>query len=98
MLRNSVGPDNTIVCDDRDTETIGVFKVLRGARNVAGQLSGRAQAARPALVDGSVGVVVAPCGRLLFVLQLSITDSGKIAEIEVVTDPKRVGRLNLALV
>jgi hypothetical protein len=32
------------------------------------------------------------------VLQLSITDSGKIAEIEVVTDPKRVGRLNLALV
>jgi hypothetical protein len=96
-LLSVLDPD-VVLRDDWDTETISVFKVLRGARNVAGQLSGRAQAARPALVDGSVGVVVAPCGRLLFVLQLSITDNGKIAEIEVVTDPKRVGRLNLALV
>jgi hypothetical protein len=96
-LLSVLDPD-VVLRDDRDTETIGVFKVLRGARNVAGQLSERAQAARPALVDGSVGVVVAPRGRLLFVLQLSITDSSQIAEIEVVTDPKRVGRLNLALV
>jgi hypothetical protein len=68
-LLSVLDPD-VVLRDDRDTETTGVFKVLRGARNVAGQLSGRAQAARPALVDGSIGVVVAPRGRLLFVLQL----------------------------
>lgn len=49
-----------------------------------------------ALVDGVVGVVIAPHGRLLRVLRFTITE-GKIAEIEVVADAQRLAGLNLAV-
>jgi hypothetical protein len=57
---------------------------------------GRARAARPALVNGAVGVVVAPRGRLLMVLSFTIS-SGKIVEIGAIADPERVDQLDLAL-
>jgi hypothetical protein len=41
--------------------------------------------ARLALVDGAVGVVVVPCGRLLVVLAFTFA-GGKIVEIDVVAD------------
>jgi RNA polymerase sigma-70 factor (ECF subfamily) len=63
---------------------------------VAKQFAGRAQAARAVLVNGSVGVVVAPRGRLLLVLALRITH-GKIAEINVIAEPARLQKLDLAL-
>src|SRR5215470_9300311 len=50
----------------------GVPGELHGAAAVAKQFVGRAQATQPALVNGSVGVVLAPYGRLLSVLDLSI--------------------------
>ncbi|MGB6131796.1 MAG: sigma-70 family RNA polymerase sigma factor [Acidobacteriaceae bacterium] len=55
-----------------------------------------AKFARPALVDGTVGVVIAPRGKLFRVLQLTFRD-GKIAHMEVVGDPERLGRLDLAV-
>ena len=72
---------------------------IRGARAVAGQalaFSARSRFSRAALVDGAVGVVVAPRGRLLVVLRLTFAH-GKIAEIDVVTDPARLRRINLAV-
>ena len=57
---------------------------------------GRARAARPALVNGTVGVVVAPRGRLLMVLGFAIS-GGKIVEIDVVAGPERLRRLDLAV-
>ena len=57
---------------------------------------GRAQAARSALVDGAVGVVVAPNGRLMLALRVTIA-SDKIAGIEVIADPDRLGRLEFAV-
>src|SRR5712691_2070815 len=69
---------------------------VRGAQAVAKLFSGRAQAARAALVNGAVGVVVAPRGRLFLVLGLKIS-GGKISEVEVIADPARLRRLDLAV-
>ncbi len=47
----------------------GASPEVRGAASVARQFSGRAQGARPALVNGAVGLVVARQGRLFLVLK-----------------------------
>jgi hypothetical protein len=49
-----------------------------------------------ALVDGAIGVVVAPQGRLVRALRFSIAD-GKIAEIEVIGNPARLGELEVSM-
>jgi len=69
---------------------------IRGAAAVARSFQGRAQGARTALVDGAVGVVVAPNGRLMLVLGLTIAN-GKISRIDVIADPERLGTLELAV-
>jgi RNA polymerase sigma-70 factor (ECF subfamily) len=68
---------------------------LRGAPAVARFFLGRAQAARSALVDGALGAVVAPRGRLLLALTFTIAD-GKVVAIDTVADAERLGRLDLA--
>jgi RNA polymerase sigma-70 factor (ECF subfamily) len=57
---------------------------------------GRARAAQPVLVNGAVGVVVAPRGRLLMVLDFTIRD-GKIVAIDAIADPERLRQLDLAV-
>jgi RNA polymerase sigma-70 factor (ECF subfamily) len=59
-------------------------------------MKGGARAARAALVDGAVGVVVAPRGRLLMVLRFTIAQ-GKIVEIDTVADPERLRQFDLAV-
>jgi RNA polymerase sigma factor (sigma-70 family) len=56
-----------------------------------------AQLTRPALVDGAIGVVVAPRGKLVRALRFTIAN-GKIAEIEVISNPARLGELDVAIV
>jgi RNA polymerase sigma factor (sigma-70 family) len=56
-----------------------------------------ARLTRPALVDGAIGVVVAPQGRLVRALRFTITN-GKITEIEVIGDPARLGELDVSIV
>jgi RNA polymerase sigma-70 factor (ECF subfamily) len=67
---------------------------LRGHDAVARNFAGRAQAARPTMVDGALGLAVYPEGRLLVVLRLTIVD-GQIAEIDAVADPSHLARLDL---
>jgi RNA polymerase sigma-70 factor (ECF subfamily) len=70
-----------------------------GARAVAGRAlaySRNARFAQPALVDGAVGVVVAPRGRLLLVLAFTFR-GGKVVEVDVLADPARLRRLDLAV-
>jgi len=55
-----------------------------------------AQAARPAPANGAAGLVVAPGGRPFSVMGFSIS-GGKIVEIDILADPARVGRLDLAV-
>src|SRR3712207_5214720 len=66
---------------------------VRGAGAVAPlAMRGRAVAARPLLVNGTVGVVVAPRGRLMMILDFTIRD-GKVVSIEAITEPEReIGR------
>jgi RNA polymerase sigma-70 factor (ECF subfamily) len=89
-------PD-VILRTDRAVAPAAAPGELRGAELVARRaVVGRARAARPALVNGAVGVVVAPRGRLLMVLRFTI-EQGKIVAIDAVAEPDRLDQLNLAL-
>ncbi|HEY7483169.1 MAG TPA: sigma-70 family RNA polymerase sigma factor [Streptosporangiaceae bacterium] len=72
---------------------------VRGARRVADETltnTGLARYARPVLVNGALGLVVAPRGRLLLVLELRIT-ADHIAAVNVIGDPARLRELDLTL-
>jgi RNA polymerase sigma factor (sigma-70 family) len=73
---------------------------LRGARDVAeGTLRYARTAtrfARPALIDGDPGLVVAPHGRLSIALTIHI-DNVKITEINVIGQPSRLAELAISL-
>lgn len=69
---------------------------LDGAERVARIFSGRAQAAKAALVEGGVGLVVAPKGRLLLAMRMKI-EGDRIASIQVIADPADLAGLDLAL-
>ena len=56
-----------------------------------------AQLTRPALVNGAIGVVVAPRGRLVRALRFTIVNR-KITEIEVIGNPARLGELDVSMV
>jgi RNA polymerase sigma factor (sigma-70 family) len=86
-------PD-VVLRTDRTAQRLGDVAELRGAETVAANFKGKAQAARPALVDGALGVVVAPQGHLLLVLNLTFAGD-RIAAIEVVADRDRLGALDL---
>jgi len=75
---------------------LGAAPELRGAQAVAAAFRGRARAATPALVDGTVGVLVAPGGRLLLVLRPTIVD-GRIVQIDAVAEPGSLSRLALGV-
>jgi RNA polymerase sigma-70 factor (ECF subfamily) len=75
---------------------------IRGAAAVAAQaLSGLAPALpaahlRPALVNGAAGVVVDVRGRPITVIGFTV-DGGRIAEIDAIADPGRVGKIAATL-
>jgi RNA polymerase sigma-70 factor (ECF subfamily) len=56
-----------------------------------------ARLTRPALVNGAIGVVMAPRGRLVRALRFTIAN-GTITEIEVIGDPARLGELDVSIV
>ena len=69
---------------------------LHGARAVAEMFSGRARAARPALVDGAVGLVWMQRGRPQVVFGFTVAD-GTVVRIELVADPARIGELDITV-
>jgi RNA polymerase sigma-70 factor (ECF subfamily) len=88
-------PD-VVVRADRAAVAVGAPAQVRGAPAVAGQFSGRARLAQPALVDGAVGAVWAPGGRPRVVFGFTIT-RGKIVQIDMLADPARLGQLDLTV-
>ncbi len=91
-------PD-VVVRADRAAVPPGASREVRGATAVAEQaltFSRRARFAQPALVNGAVGVVVAPRGRLILVMAFKVTGE-KIVEIDVLADPVRLRQLDLAV-
>lgn len=75
----------------------GQVRELRGAEKVANFYNGLAQTARTALVDGAIGAVVAPLGRLTRVLDFRV-ENGRIVEIFVAGDPDRLDAVEVAMV
>jgi RNA polymerase sigma factor (sigma-70 family) len=83
---------------DRGTLPQAGSREIRGARTVASQalrFASLARFARPALVNGAAGVVVAPRGRPYAVIGFTIA-RGRIVEMDLLADPERVRRLDLA--
>jgi len=86
---------NVVLQDDRGVD--GAARVIRGVQAVSGQVvAGGARAARPMLIDGAVGIVVAPRGELLFVIKVAIAD-GKITRFHIISDKEQIGQMDLAV-
>lgn len=79
---------------DQVAAKMGGITELRGAAAVAATFKGRAQAAKPALVDGTAGVAVILGGTLKIVLSLTFAGE-RIAGIEAIADPVRIAKLNV---
>jgi RNA polymerase sigma-70 factor (ECF subfamily) len=73
---------------------LGSLAEIRGAAAVAETFKGRAQAAKPALVDGALAVAVILGGRLRIVLRLTFKDD-RIALVEAVADATELAAADL---
>src|SRR5712664_3000559 len=81
---------------DAQASPSGKPVLLRGAELVAsGAIASSVRAGRSllALVDGEVGIVFAPAGRLQVVLAFTVGATGQITAIDVIADPDRLRRL-----
>jgi RNA polymerase sigma factor (sigma-70 family) len=84
---------------DAGTARPDISGMVRGARVVAGRAIMFDQPSprlRPVLVNGAAGVVVIVRGRPFAVMAFTVSD-GTIAEIDVLADPDRLNRLDLAV-
>jgi RNA polymerase sigma factor (sigma-70 family) len=75
---------------------LGSLAEIRGAAAVAETFKGRATGARPALVDGGMALAVAIGGKLRVVLRIT-TAADRIAVIEAVADPQRLGEFDVVI-
>ncbi|MEW2418674.1 RNA polymerase sigma factor SigJ [Streptomyces sp. NPDC046866] len=90
-------PDVVLRCDG-GTLRASQSGVLRGAATLASQAVTYGSLfpfVRPALINGAAGVVVVRDGRPLSLMAFTVTD-GRIAAIDVITDPERLVALGLA--
>jgi len=85
--------DATAAPSGRPVQLHGAATVARGAV----MASGDAARSQLALVNGQVGVVFAPAGRLQVVLAFTVSPARKITAIDVIADPGRLRRLRLAV-
>ena len=91
-------PDVTFRVDEAAARP-GAPREIHGALNWARgavAFSHMARAARPALINGSVGLVWAPKGRVLQVVRFAFA-RGKIARAEAIADPARLGQLDVTI-
>ncbi|WGD53689.1 sigma-70 family RNA polymerase sigma factor [Bradyrhizobium sp. CB1650] len=79
---------------DQAAVRLGSLPEIRGAGAVAQVFKGRAQTARPALVDGAMGVAVILGGHLRIALRVSF-NGDRIAGIEAVADAERIAAMEV---
>ncbi|KJC62813.1 RNA polymerase sigma 70 [Bradyrhizobium sp. LTSPM299] len=79
---------------DQAAQRLGPLAEIRGSAAVAEVCKGRARAARPALVDGEMGVAVILGGKLRIVLRVTIAGD-RIATIDAVADPEQIDTLDV---
>ena len=88
-----------VITADAVAQPVEAMREIRGAENWAqGAITAArgARAAHPALIDGALGLVIAPQGRLFRVLRFTLADE-KIAAIEVIGDSDRLRQLQFAV-
>jgi RNA polymerase sigma-70 factor (ECF subfamily) len=90
-----LAPD-IVVRADQAAQRLGSLAEIRGAATVAEFFKGRAQAARPALVDGALALAVILGGQLRVVLRLTIAGD-RIAAIEGVADSGQIGEFDIEM-
>jgi RNA polymerase sigma factor (sigma-70 family) len=74
--------------------------VLRGASAIATETRGnatRAAYAELALVNGAVGLIVAPRGTLRLVIEVTVGDNGRITELNVIGDQARLRAIDVTV-
>ena len=81
---------------DHAAQRLGSLAEIRGAATVAETFKGRAQAARPALVDGALAVAVVLGGQLRIVLRLTISGE-RISAVDAVADADAIATLDVEL-
>lgn len=84
---------------DAPAAEAGMARELRGASTWVRQfvaLSRGLRSVQPALIDGSVGLIFAPRGKLSRVLTFAFTDA-KVTQVEVIGDPARLRDLDIAV-
>ncbi len=69
---------------------------MRGSADVARAFLGRAQAAELALIDGTPGAAWAPGGQARALFSLKV-EHGRITEMQLLYDPKKIARLDVLL-
>ncbi len=74
----------------------GQTRELRGAEKVAAFYDGLAVMARTVLIDGVIGAVVAPRGKLYAMLDIRI-ENGRVVEITVTGDPERLAAVEVSV-
>lgn len=97
-LLDVLDPDVVRVADPAAVPA-GARLAIRGAKAVAEEtvlLWRNTRYAGPALVDGEIGLIVAPHGVLRAALRISFGD-GRITAYSVIADPARVSALDLAV-
>ncbi|ABF42513.1 RNA polymerase, sigma subunit, ECF family [Candidatus Koribacter versatilis Ellin345] len=96
----SVLDPNVVVRIDKFSATGGKDIEIRGAETWARgaiQFAEGARLARTVLVDGEVGVVMAPRGKLFRAVRLSISDEGRIREVEIIGEKERLAVMDVQL-
>lgn len=75
----------------------GIVRSFVGARDVASETAAQgprfASSCHPALINGTVGVIVRPARNVIGVAALMVTD-GRIARIDLIIDPSKLVNLN----
>ena len=92
-LVTMLDPD-VVLRADQTVVRIGTEAETRGAQQVAGFFSGRARAAKLALIDGVAGLVWASGGQPRVVFSFTLS-GGKIAAIDLLGDPATLSQLDL---
>lgn len=85
---------NVIFHADEAAVRLGSLGEIRGADTVGKVYLGRAKTAEVALLDGEVGILVAPVGKLLLVSKVIVRD-GRITEIYAVADAGSLAEMEI---
>jgi RNA polymerase sigma-70 factor (ECF subfamily) len=101
-LLNLLDPRVVLTADEQAASvgygrTLGPGRTLAGSDQVARFLAGRAAAAHVAIINGDVGIIVAPNDRLMLAIVPRFTNS-RITHLHAVAAPDDLARLDLGLV